>query len=139
MRMRLVLAVMDGERHYFVTASKVIEIDATASGDPKLVEAVVQPDRFSLGECRKCAAHLISCPRRQCAIGPANSGGTALRLNVVDVKVEFHVIALAVRAEGVGLVDLGVLWQFAVGLEISRFVCGILEDDIALFVLIVAE
>ena len=37
------------------------------------------------------------------------------------------------------LVDLCILWKFAVGFERAGFVGGVLEDDVALLILVVAE
>ena len=58
----------------------------------------------------------------------------------VAVLVELEVaVAVALGAVGVSLVDLGILGQLAVGLEGAGLVGGVLEDDVALVVLVVAE
>lgn len=67
--------------------------------------------------------------------------GTLLRgllvgIGVAELEVGLAVLALA---EAVGLVDLGVLGKLAVGLEGTGLVGGVLEDDVALVVLEVAE
>lgn len=58
----------------------------------------------------------------------------------VPVLVELEVaVALALAAVRVRLVDLLVLGELAVGLEGAGLVGGVLEDDVALVVLVVAE
>ena len=58
----------------------------------------------------------------------------------VPVLVELEVaVALALAAVRVRLVDLLVLRELAVGLEGAGLVGGVLEDDVALVVLVVAE
>lgn len=39
----------------------------------------------------------------------------------------------------IGLVDLGALWELAIGLQTSGLVGVVLENDISLFVLVIAE
>lgn len=70
-------------------------------------------------------------------------GADAVRAVVVGrvpVLVELEVaVALALAAVSVRLVDLLVLGELAVGLEGAGLVGGVLEDDVALVVLVVAE
>ena len=69
----------------------------------------------------------------------ADTTGLLLALRV-PVLIELEVaVAVALGAVRVGLVDLGVLGQLAVGLERAGLVGGVLEDDVALVVLVVAE
>ena len=69
----------------------------------------------------------------------ADTTGLLLALRV-PVLIELEVaVAVALGAVRVGLVDLGVLGQLAVGLERAGLVSGVLEDDVALVVLVVAE
>jgi hypothetical protein len=58
--------------------------------------------------------------------------GVLIGIGVAELEVGLAVLALA---EGVGLVDLCVLGQLAVGLEGTGLVGGVLEDDVALAVL----
>lgn len=66
--------------------------------------------------------------------------GTSIRLlvrvSIAELEVSLAVLALAER---VGLVDLCVLGELAVGLESTGLVGGVLEDDIALVVLEISE
>lgn len=55
------------------------------------------------------------------------------------VLVELDVVLEARLAEGVGLVDLGVLGQLTVGLQATGLVGGVLHDNITLLVLVVTE
>lgn len=74
-------------------------------------------------------------------------GGVSLELVDVDfllvlalaVLVELDVVLEARLAEGVGLVDLGVLGQLTVGLQATGLVGGVLHDNITLLVLVVTE
>ncbi|KAL3955075.1 hypothetical protein ACCO45_010638 [Purpureocillium lilacinum] len=62
--------------------------------------------------------------------------GLLVGVGIAELEVGLAVLALA---EGVGLVDLGVLRQLAIGLESSGLIGGVLEDNIALVVLEVAQ
>lgn len=62
--------------------------------------------------------------------------GVFIGVGVAELEVGLAVLALAER---VGLVDLGVLGELAVGLEGSGLVGSVLEDDVALVVLEVSE
>lgn len=55
------------------------------------------------------------------------------------VLVELDVVLEAFVAVGIGLVDLGVFGQLAVGLERTGLVGGVLHDHIALLVLVLTE
>jgi hypothetical protein len=55
------------------------------------------------------------------------------------VLVELDVVLEALVAEGIGLVDLGVLGQLTVGLQTAGLVGGVLHNNITLLVLVVTE
>lgn len=55
------------------------------------------------------------------------------------VLVELDVVLEALVAVGVGLVDLGVFGQLAVGLETAGLVGGVLHDHVALLVLVITQ
>lgn len=58
----------------------------------------------------------------------------------VAVLVELEAaVALVVGTIGICFVDLGALGELAVGLEGTGLVCRVLEDDVALLVLVVTE
>lgn len=69
--------------------------------------------------------------------------------NLVDVNlllvgrlaifVELDVVLEALMAVGVGLVDLGVLGQLAVGLETAGLIGAVFENHVALLILVIAE
>jgi hypothetical protein len=56
----------------------------------------------------------------------------------IAVLVKLHVVIHALMAVCVGLVDLGALGQLTVRLETSGLVGAVLENDITLFILVVA-
>jgi hypothetical protein len=63
-----------------------------------------------------------------------------LVLRLAPVLVELEVtVALALLAVRVRLVDLGALGQFAVGLQTASLVGAVLEDHVALLILVVAQ
>lgn len=55
------------------------------------------------------------------------------------VLVELDVVVQAFTTVGIGLVDLGVLGQLAVGLKRTGLVGGVLHDNITFLVLVVTE
>lgn len=57
----------------------------------------------------------------------------------LTVLIELDVVLESFLAVGVGLVDLGVLRQLAVGLETSGLIGGVLHDNVALFVLVFTQ
>jgi len=57
----------------------------------------------------------------------------------LTVLVELDVVLDTLGAVSIGLVDLGVLGQLAVGLERTGLVGGVLHDNITLLVLVVTE
>lgn len=79
--------------------------------------------------------------RRDLDIINLNILGTgALVLALAPVLVELEVaVPVAFLAVGVCLVDLRALGEFAVGLQGAGLVGGVLEDHVALLVLVVAE
>ena len=68
----------------------------------------------------------------------ATTWSVVLGVGAVLVELE-AAISVALLAVGVGLVDLGGLWELAIGLERASLVGGVLEDDVALLVLVVAK
>jgi hypothetical protein len=58
---------------------------------------------------------------------------------IIIIVAKLDVVVPALLAVGVRLVDLGALWQLAISLQRSSLVGTVLEDDIALFVLVVAK
>ena len=68
----------------------------------------------------------------------ATTWSVVLGVGAVLVELE-AAVSVALLAVGVGLVDLGGLWELAVGLEGASLVGGVLEDDVSLLVLVVAE
>lgn len=62
-----------------------------------------------------------------------------LLILAVTVFVELDVVVCALSAVGIGLVDLGVLGQLAVGLQGTGLIGGVLHDNIALLVLVVTQ
>lgn len=55
------------------------------------------------------------------------------------VLVELDVVLETFVAIGVGLVDLGALWELAVGFQATSLIGVVLEDDISLLVLVVSQ
>ena len=68
----------------------------------------------------------------------ATTWSVVLGVGAVLVELE-AAISVALLAVGVGLVDLGGLWELAIGLERASLVGGVLENDVALLVLVVAK
>lgn len=93
---------------------------------------------------------LLAVPELLHAPPNCSRGSTIVaRLDVVDVDLvaalvrlilsELHAHILVLAAVCVGLVDLGCLGQFTIGLETSSLVGAVLEDDVSLLVLVVSE
>lgn len=62
-----------------------------------------------------------------------------LLVGAFAVLVELDVVLETLVTVGIGLVDLGVLGQLAVGLEGAGLIGGVLQDDVALLILVVAQ
>jgi hypothetical protein len=88
-------------------------------------------------------------PSSQSHIAVRPTPAAACRLDVINVDllvritisvlVELDIVVDALVAVGIRLVDLCTLRKFAVGLEGTGFVGRVFEDDVALFVLVVAQ
>lgn len=59
-------------------------------------------------------------------------------LDLVDIELDIELIVTA-TLEGIGLVNLGALGQFTVGLQVSGLLSVVLENDISLVVLEITE
>lgn len=79
----------------------------------------------------------------------SNSGVVRVTLEVVDIDflliltlavlVELDVVIETIIGVSVGLVDLGVLGKFTVGLQTAGLIGGILHDNITLLILVITE